>query len=130
LDEEDLVATCQYAPAISLYTSTAFAVHASSFQTAPIETKAALRDHCKCKLSCVVPLYVLPSFNNTCVLFLEKSSPDLIICDIVPVKSRGWIQSLQNAIPHPCLYVIRVHDLAGSFSPVPEGHTETVAGVL
>jgi hypothetical protein len=44
-----------------------------------IETKAALRDHCKCKLSCVVPLYVLPSFNNTCVLFLEKSWPDLII---------------------------------------------------
>jgi hypothetical protein len=43
-----------------------------------IETKAALRDHGKCKLSCVVPLYVLPSSNNTCVLFLEKSWPDLI----------------------------------------------------
>jgi hypothetical protein len=44
-----------------------------------METKAALRDHGNCKLSCVVPLYVLPSSNNTCVLFLEKSSPDLII---------------------------------------------------
>jgi len=37
---------------------------------------------------------------------------------------------VQNAIPHPGFYVIRVHDLARSFSPVPEGHTETVAGVL
>jgi hypothetical protein len=31
-----------------------------------IETKAALRDHGKCKFSCVVPLYVLPSSHNTC----------------------------------------------------------------
>jgi hypothetical protein len=44
-----------------------------------IETKGALRDRDKCKLSCVVPLYVLPSFNNTGLLFLEKSWPDLII---------------------------------------------------
>ncbi len=35
LDEEDLVATCECAPAISLYTPTACAVHRSSFQTAP-----------------------------------------------------------------------------------------------
>jgi hypothetical protein len=44
-----------------------------------METKAALRDHGNCKLSCVVHLYVLPPSNNTCVLFIEKSSPDLII---------------------------------------------------
>ncbi len=44
-----------------------------------IETNTALRDHSKCKVSCVVPLYVLPSFNNTAVLFLEKSWPDFII---------------------------------------------------
>jgi hypothetical protein len=31
---------------------------------------------------------------------------------------------VQNAIPHPGFYVIRVHHLAGSFSPVPGGHTE------
>jgi len=37
---------------------------------------------------------------------------------------------VQNAIPHPGFYVIRVHHLTGSFSPVPEGHTETVARVL
>jgi hypothetical protein len=43
-----------------------------------IETKATLKDHGKCKLSCVVPLYILPSYNNTFVLFLEKSWPDLI----------------------------------------------------
>ncbi len=40
------------------------------------------------------------------------------------------MQYVQNAIPHLGFYAIRVHDLAGSFSPVPEGHTETVAGVL
>jgi hypothetical protein len=39
MDEEDLVATCQCAPAISLYTSTAFGVHRSSFQTAPNRNK-------------------------------------------------------------------------------------------
>jgi hypothetical protein len=31
---------------------------------------------------------------------------------------------VQNAIPHPGFYVIRVHDLTGSFSAVPGGHTE------
>jgi len=39
VDEEDLFATCQFAPAIPLYTSTAFAVHCSSFQTARIRNK-------------------------------------------------------------------------------------------
>jgi len=68
VDEEDLVATCQFAPAIPLYTSTA------RYSRLPrIETKAVLREHGKCKLSCVVPLDVLPSSNNTCVLFLENS---------------------------------------------------------
>jgi hypothetical protein len=31
---------------------------------------------------------------------------------------------VQNAIPHPGFYVIRVNDLAGSFSPVPGCHTQ------
>jgi len=39
VDEEDLVATCQFAPAIPLYTSTAYAVHRSSFQNAPNRNK-------------------------------------------------------------------------------------------
>ncbi len=31
---------------------------------------------------------------------------------------------MQNAIPHLGFYVIRVHDLTGSFPAVPGGHTE------
>ncbi len=31
---------------------------------------------------------------------------------------------MQNAIPHPGFYVMKVHHLTGSFSPVPEGHTK------
>jgi hypothetical protein len=31
---------------------------------------------------------------------------------------------VQNGIPHPGFYVIRVHHLTGSFSALPRGHTE------
>ncbi len=31
---------------------------------------------------------------------------------------------MQNGIPHPGFYVIRVHHLTGSFSALPRGHTE------
>jgi hypothetical protein len=53
--------------------------------------------------------------------------------DIFGSKSKDWTQYMQDAIPHRSLYVVKVHDLIGSFfcsSWSSEGETVTVAGVL
>ncbi len=72
-----------------------------------IETDVELRDHSSCELSCVVPLYLLPSSHSTCVLFAEKSWPDY--GDIFWSKLKDWTQSMQDAIPHHGFYVIKLH---------------------
>ncbi len=39
-------------------------------------------------------------------------------------KSKDWSQSMQDAIPHCCLYVIKVHDLKENFPAVPGSQRE------
>jgi hypothetical protein len=69
----------------------------------------------------VVPLCVLSSSHNTCVLFLEFFGASSNNSDIFLVKSRGWTQSMQDAIPHRGFYLIKLHDLKGSSSAIPRG---------
>jgi hypothetical protein len=87
-----------------------------------IETKAALIGHGNCKLSCVVLICLLPSFNSTCALFLEKSWPDY--SDIFSDKSNDCTQSRQDAIPHHAFYVSKVHDSNGIFLAILGNQTE------
>jgi hypothetical protein len=71
------------------------------------------------------------------VLFLSVHCLPLTVCvfcfpknlqldysHICQVKSEDWTQSMQDAIPHCCFYVIKVHDLKASFPAVPGGQKE------
>ncbi len=42
----------------------------------------------------------------------------------IVIPSEDWPQSIQDAITHRGFYVIKVHDLIGSFSAVPGGERE------
>jgi len=84
-----------------------------------IETEAAIRALGECKLSCVVPLSV-------CVYCLP-----LVVCLWETVElisseaNRNCTRCMRDAVrPHRDFYVMKVHDLEGSFSAVPGGHTE------
>ncbi len=61
-----------------------------------IETKAALRDHGKCKFSCVVPLYVLPSSHHTCRLFRVLTN-SLLFKWFKACAGLGILEDVQNS---------------------------------
>jgi hypothetical protein len=85
-----------------------------------VETIATLRDQGGCKLSCVV----CRSLSFYCLLvtvrvFCLSNNLDLIVMTSSGVSKRDWTPSMQDAIPHRGFYVIKVHDLIGSFSADP-----------
>jgi hypothetical protein len=90
-----------------------------------VETMATLRDQGGCKPPCVV----CRSLSFYCLLvtvrvFCLPNNLDLIVMTSSGVSKRDWTPSMQDAIPHRGFYVIKVHDLIGSFSTVPRGQRE------
>ncbi len=131
MDEEDLLATCHFAPAIPLYTSTAFAVHRSSFPIATNRNKGGTQRSRTANVSFLVLFLSMYCLLLTIRVFCFLKNVELICLQCYRPSQIERLDTIcAKCNTSSGFSVIRFHHLKRSFSPVPEGHTETVAGVL